>query len=117
MLVYIKEYVIDDHVKIVYICDGSECLVIGDLPALEWCFEMNDELSISEVKVCYSEKLIVEIEDSTIQVVIEGAEVLGRLRSISFIAYGVRSDLEPEAIYRAVINHINSVCSRSSGRV
>jgi len=117
MLVDIKEYVIDDHIKIVYICDGSECLVIGDLPALDWCFEINDELSISEVKVCYSEKSVVEIKENTVQVVIEGAEVLGKLRSIGFIAYGVRDSLEPKAVYRAVINYISSVCSRLSGRV
>jgi len=109
--VYVKEYVVDDHVKLVYVCNSNECLVIGDLPALEWCFEVGEELSIGEVRLCYSRRSEIDVMGDSVHVVIEGAEVLGQLRSVSFVAYDVRGDLRPEALYKAVVNYVNTACS------
>jgi len=109
--VYTKEHIINGHIKVVYVCsDSNTCTAIGDLPALHWCFDVDSELSISELRLCYSKRLIINVEGSIVQVVIEGTEVLGKLRSISFIAYGVRSDLKPEALYRAVSEYIMNTC-------
>ncbi len=114
---YTKEYIINDHIKVVYVCsDRDACTVIGDLPALHWCFDEDDELSISESKLRYSRRQIINVEGNVVQVVIEGAEVLGKVRSISFIAYGVRSDLNPGVLYRAISEYIMNACNNAVSR-
>ncbi|MCD6428545.1 MAG: hypothetical protein J7L12_02890 [Desulfurococcales archaeon] len=114
---YTKEYVVNDHIKVVYVCnENGACIVIGDLPALYWCFDEDDELSVSESRLCYSKRLTINVEENVVQVVIEGAEVLGKVRSVSFIAYGVRSNLNPEVLYRVISEYVMSVCSNSISR-
>ena len=114
---YTKEHIINDHIKVVYVCNNRDaCIVIGDLPALHWCFDEVDELSISESKLRYSKRLTINVEGNKVQVVIEGAEVLGKVRSIGFIAYGVGSDLNPEVLYRAISKYVMNTCGYAISR-
>jgi len=115
--VYTKEHIVNDHIKLVYICSNDNvCTVIGDLPALSWCFDKGDELSVSESRLCYSRRFTINIKGSTVEVVIEGAEVLGELKSISFVAYGVKGDMNPEVLYKAVSEYVINICSNTIGK-
>ena len=107
---FTKEYVINEHIKVVYVCgDNGNCVVVGDLPALPWCFDVEGELSVSTSKLYYK-SIRVDIEGRSTRLVIEGAKVLGSLRSIGFVAYDVESNVRPDILYSKVSEHVIKMC-------
>lgn len=110
MTTYFKEYVVRDFLKVVVVC-SEEPHAVGDLPGLPYCFRCDKSISINKDKVCHSEEIPLP---SGGRVIVEGTEVLGELRSISYIARGIDCSLDPEKLYREVADLVVSLCRSSS---
>ncbi|MCC6046787.1 MAG: hypothetical protein LM571_01150 [Desulfurococcaceae archaeon] len=105
---YTREYVVQGFIKLLLVC-SEEPHVVGDLPALPYCFGCSKFLEVDGVRVCYSEELTLP---SGVTVVVSGTEVLGELRSVSFVARNVTCDVDPGSLLRAVEDYIMSTCSK-----
>lgn len=106
---YTREYVVRGFIKLLLVC-SEEPHVIGDLPALPYCFSCSKILEVEGIRMCYSEELTLP---SGITVVVGGTEILGELRSISFLARNITCDVDPDSLLRDVENYITSRCSNS----
>gem|GEM_PF-634095 len=104
---YTAEYVVRGFIKLLLVC-SEEPHVIGDLPALPYCFSCSKSLEVGGVRMCYSEELTLP---SGITVVVGGAEVFGELRSITFLARKVTCDVDPGSLLRDIENYVTSKCS------
>ena len=105
------EHIIDDFIKIVFVCENEKATVVGDLPALPWCFECSEELVCSSARICRSSiKRIGRYE-----VVIESTNIEGKLKSIGFLAYNVKCNEDPRTLYESIRNYIVEMCG--GGRV
>ncbi len=107
------EYFVREFIKIVYVCERSKGIAIGDLPALAWCFKCKEKLSLDSAEsfLCNSQ----EFRVGPLRVTIEGTHVMGKLRSIGFIARGIDCRERPERVYEVVEELIKEVCG-SGGR-
>jgi hypothetical protein len=107
--VYTGEYVVRGFVKLLLVC-SEEPHVVGDLPALPYCFGCPKSLEVEGARVCYSEELALP---SGVIVVIGGTEVFGELRSVSFVARNVTCDVDPDSLLRAVEDYVTFRCSNT----
>ncbi len=104
----IKEYTVGEFIKLVSVCgENSMADLVGDLPALPYCFPKSECLQVGGVEVCWSDWLrlrgfSVRIESSTVE---------GVPKSISFHARGIKCDEVSEEIYYVVRDYILSKCS------
>jgi hypothetical protein len=107
-MVRVTEYVVEEFVKIVAVCgdDGTADLV-GDLPALPYCFPKSECLHVGNVEVCWSEWL--RLGDFSLRV--EGSTVEGILKAISFHIKGIKCEEVSGDIYYVVRDHILKECS------
>ncbi|MCX8184929.1 MAG: hypothetical protein RMI56_00050 [Sulfolobales archaeon] len=106
MNAYCKEYVIRDFLKVVVVC-SEEPHAVGDLPGLPYCFKCVKSVSTSDSRLCYSEEITLP---SGRRVVIEGAEVFGEMKSISYIVRGIDCSIDPEELYEETSTLVLSVC-------
>ncbi|MCX8208380.1 MAG: hypothetical protein RMH84_03610 [Sulfolobales archaeon] len=103
---YYREYVVRDFLKVVVVC-SEEPHAIGDLPALPYCFKCEKSISAGGFRLCYSEEVALP---SGRRVVVEGAEVLGEMRSVSYVIRGVDCSVDPEELYEEVSALVERVC-------
>ncbi len=109
---FFREHVVRDFLKVVVVC-SEEPHAVGDLPGLPYCFGCEKSLSIGGDRLCYSEEMPLP---SGGRVIIEGANVLGELRSVSYIAKGVECSVDPERLYEEVSALITRICRESGER-
>ncbi|MGC8974630.1 MAG: hypothetical protein ACP5KB_00345 [Thermoprotei archaeon] len=104
----VTEYVVEEFVKLVSVCneDGTADL-IGDLPALPYCFTKSECLQVSNVEICWSEWL--QINDFLVR--IEGSTIEGVLKAISFHVKGIKCEKVSKDIYYILCDYILSKCS------
>ncbi len=109
----VLEYVVKDHIKVVYICSSNDnsCEVLGDLPAIPSCLEINDCIEINKVKSCLTNWLKIN-EYIFIRFTI--AKVLGEDSIIMFQAINVPRNLGPEELFDIVTSFINRTCGKTS---
>ncbi|MEM0066319.1 MAG: hypothetical protein QXT76_05280 [Sulfolobales archaeon] len=112
MCAYYKEYVVRDFLKVVLVC-SEEPHAIGDIPSLPYCFGCDKSISVGKDRVCYSEEITLP---SGKKVVIEGAEVLGVLRSISYIVKEIECSINPEELYEEISAFIREYCREDQHR-
>lgn len=102
------EYVLEEFIKLVSVCneDGTADL-IGDLPALPYCFSKSECIRVSNVEVCWSEWVRLR----NLSVRIEGATVEGVLKATSFHVRGVKCEEVSMETYYVVRDYILRECS------
>ncbi len=102
----LREHVVCDFLKVVVVC-SEEPHAVGDLPGLPYCFGCERSLSIGGDRLCYSDEMPLP---SGRRVVIEGTEVLGELRSVSYVVRGVNCSVDPRELYEEVSALVLSAC-------
>lgn len=107
MCAEIREYVVRDFMKVVVVC-SEEPHAIGDLPGLPYCFGCDRHLSVGNAIICYSNEISLPTRG---RVIIEGAKVLGEIRSISYIVKGVECSVDPGKLYEEVVELVEKLCS------
>lgn len=114
MDVHFREHVIRNFLKVVIVC-SEEPHAVGDLPGLPYCFSCDKSIAIGEDRLCYSREISLP---SGRRVVVEGTEILGELRSVSYLVKGVDCSVNPEELYEEVSALIAGLCGESehSGR-
>jgi len=105
-----SEYVVEEFIKLVSVCneDGTADL-IGDLPALPYCFSRSECFQVGNVDVCWSEWM--RLRDFLVR--IEGSAVEGVLKAISFHVKGIKCEEASKEIYYVVRDYILRECSAS----
>lgn len=106
----ITEYVVEEFIKLVSVCneDGTADL-IGDLPALPYCFSKDECFHVGNVEVCWSEWL--RLRDFSVRV--EGSRVEEAFKSISFHVKEIKCSDVSKEIYYMVRDYILEKCSAS----
>ncbi|MEM2007406.1 MAG: hypothetical protein QXG17_06490 [Sulfolobales archaeon] len=103
---HFREHVVRDFLKVVVVC-SEEPHAVGDIPGLPYCFSCDKSVTVGEGRVCYSGELALP---SGKKVVIEGAEVLGVLRSISYLVREIECSVNPEELYEEISAFIREYC-------
>ncbi len=106
------EHVVKDHIKIVYLCEEDEGIAVGDLPLLPWCFKCRDELKVLKVSICWSDDIVLKINDREVKLRIELGHVEGKQYSIMFMLNGIKCSWNPDKVYTFVEKFIHEVCSK-----
>ncbi|PUA33322.1 MAG: hypothetical protein B7O98_02520 [Zestosphaera tikiterensis] len=107
MSTYVLEHIVEEHVKIVYVCKAEgHGDVIGDVPGLKYCFSKQDCLEVNSSLICWSPWMLVD----DLEVRFEGAYVGDELKTIAFQARNVNCSLSPEDLYSKVINILSNLC-------
>ncbi len=101
----VKQLLLDRQLKINVIELGDEVLVSADVQALRWCYDINNELNIDNVKIVYA---FVEVpEVGKVEVV--GCKVVDELKVIN-IKYKVINAEAAIHTYHRVIKHLSEFC-------
>jgi len=103
------EHIIHNYLKVTYICEEGVGEVIGDIPGGPFCFEKYECVEESGQKVC----LTAEIPAQGITLRFEGAKIFGELRTIRFIAYGVKCDADPIQLYTKAKELLQRTCGEN----
>lgn len=106
MGVRVREYTVNDFLKIVIVCSNNPHAV-GDLPALPYCFSCDKSMFLGEVRLCYSEEIVLPSGE---RLVVEGSEVMGKLKSVSYIVKGIDCEVSPEELYAKISNFVERAC-------
>lgn len=112
MSAYYREHVVREFLKVVVVC-SEEPHAVGDLPGLPYCFKCLKDVSAGSSRLCYSEEIVLP---SGRRVVVEGAEVLGEMRSVSYVVRGIDCSVDPEELYEEVSTLVMDVCKDLGGR-
>ncbi|MEO3992834.1 MAG: hypothetical protein QN229_00740 [Desulfurococcaceae archaeon TW002] len=104
----ITEYVVGEFIKLVSVCNENGMAdLIGDLPALPYCFPKRECFQVGSVEVCWSDWL--RIRDFSVR--IECSTVEGVTKAISFHVRGIKCDEVSGEIYHIVRDYIINKCS------
>lgn len=104
----VTEHIVEEFIKLVSVCneDGTADL-IGDLPALPYCFIKSECLQVGNVEICWSEWL--RVNDFLVR--IEGSTIEGTLKAISFHVKGIKCEEVSKDIYYILRDYVLSKCS------
>ena len=106
MGVQVREYTVDGFLKIVIVC-SDEPHAVGDLPALPYCFSCDKQVILDGTRLCYSQEMVLPSGE---RVIVEGGEVMGEFRSVSFVIKGIDCEASPEDLYSKVSDAVKDAC-------
>ncbi len=102
----IIEHKVGSFIRISLICKGDSCSVVGDLPADPWCFNTGSELRVKDSVVLWSEPINVD----GLRIRVCGTYVGNELKSVLFIAEGVKPSVNLENLLNKVRSFIKNEC-------
>lgn len=105
----VKELLVDGQFKINIIELSDEVLVSADVPALDWCYDISDELAIDDAKIVYAFIQVPEV--GMVEVV--GSKVVNNIKAIN-IKYKTNNAEAALHTYHKVIKYMNELCSTLS---
>ncbi|MCS7108053.1 MAG: hypothetical protein RMH77_06305 [Sulfolobales archaeon] len=105
----VKEVFIDDQLKLNIVDFGSEVFVSADVASIPWCYSVDHEISIDNVKVVYSH---LEVPDVG-KVEVVGSNVAGDVKVIN-VKYKVKDVNSSIHAYHQIIKYISGRCNEAT---